>query len=403
MSEPLQNDNSAGRAAATDPPHGYRGHVAYLFAYDIAYDLIQDPETLLGLTLERFSVGPSKRGPREPLFYRPLMVTLPPVERTIKGSGQTVTLVRTVKLFGVGAISITARVPFAVPRGEDLVGYHDLQFEDETLLEHVERLAEDIRKELLPFSYRPVSQLKNEEAYTVFCIESPVAGLDGTPISAGRWLQQRQREVAALLTQEQSPENLSDQEAAESTGLFLSYYDSDLTVIDWDAAVVIDQATAGQKNFEEILHVMELANVQLAELEAYDGLLDDALGRAYADIRMGWIKRHRRRTGASAVRRGGTTLTGLREIRVDLARLSDELWNTTKFFGDWHLARIYQYLSSRFHLGDWQRVVDDKLQTLDSLYQLLKQDRTNSLMMILEVSIVVLFVIDLIILALTIK
>ena len=35
----------------------------------------------------------------------------------------------------------------------------------------------------------------------------------------------------------------------------------------------------------------------------------------------------------------------LREIRVDFARLSDELTNITKFFGDWHLARIYQGLS----------------------------------------------------------
>ena len=45
----------------------------------------------------------------------------------------------------------------------------------------------------------------------------------------------------------------------------------------------------------------------------------------------------------------------LREIRIDLARFSDELSNITKFFGDWHLARIYEAIASRFHLGDWHR------------------------------------------------
>jgi uncharacterized Rmd1/YagE family protein len=84
----------------------------------------------------------------------------------------------------------------------------------------------------------------------------------------------------------------------------------------------------------------------------------------------------------------------LAEIRIDLARFSDELSNITKFFGDWHLARIYQAISSRFHLADWHRTVDEKLKTLDEMYQLLKQDHNNRWMMVLEITIVLLFIID---------
>src|SRR5439155_979149 len=83
----------------------------------------------------------------------------------------------------------------------------------------------------------------------------------------------------------------------------------------------------------------------------------------------------------------------LREIRVDLARLSDELSNITKFFGDWHLARIYENISARFHLGDWHRTIDEKLKTLANLYQLLQHDQTNRWMLMLEATIVLLFVI----------
>lgn len=85
-------------------------------------------------------------------------------------------------------------------------------------------------------------------------------------------------------------------------------------------------------------------------------------------------------------------------MRIDLSRLGDELSNITKFFGDWHLARIHANLSSRFHLADWSRIINEKLQTLGSLYQILQQDRFDFLMVVLEVTIVLLFVIDLLLL-----
>jgi hypothetical protein len=157
-------------------------------------------------------------------------------------------------------------------------------------------------------------------------------------------------------------------------------------VIDWDAALIVDEP----RYFDEILYIMELANLQLAELEAYDRMLDDAVERSYRDL------------GPRRLRRWQTTKvqSELREFRVDLARLSDELSNITKFFGDWHLARLYQGISARFHLSDWHHTIDEKLKTLDELYQLLHTDQNNRWMMILEIMIVILFVIDLILIAL---
>ncbi|HMJ88316.1 MAG TPA: hypothetical protein VK530_00785, partial [Candidatus Acidoferrum sp.] len=136
----------------------------------------------------------------------------------------------------------------------------------------------------------------------------------------------------------------------------------------------------------ETLYVMELANLQLAELEAYDRLLDDALERSYRDLSERRIRSQR------------DVLREVRELRIDLARFSDELQNITKFFGDWHVARIYEGIAARFHLGDWHRSIDDKLKTLDDLYQLCKADQNNRWMLILEVTIVLLFIIDLVML-----
>src|SRR5205823_12936482 len=192
------------------------------------------------------------------------------------------------------------------------------------------------------------------------------------------WLENSRREVAAVLTEETDPMHLSDQEALESTGKAFSYYEQDTVVIDWDAAVIVDE----QRYWDEVLYVMELANLQLAELEAYDRILDDAVERSYRDLSSRRSKMHVQRA--------------LREIRIDMARLSDELSNITKFFGDWHLARIYQGISQRFHLQDWHRTVDEKLKTLDEMYQFLRHEQVNQWMLILEVMIVLLFIVDIV-------
>ena len=363
------------------PAKGYSGRVVYLYAYDLAYDMTSPkPVNLLGQRLAEFSMDASKRSPRQLFLHKPRMIRLPPLERL--GPHGTVRIERTVKLLPVGAISIAVSVPFAVPHIEDLVAYHDLKFSIGSLTDEVTRLAGDILNELRPYYVRPVRQLTDDEAYTVFCLDWPVFSPEGAPVRAEVWFKSHRRQVAALLTQEPHIDLLSRQESEESTARYLSYYEQDVVVLDWDAALVMDRP--GQ--FDEALYILELANLQLAELEAYDRILDDALERSYRDL------------AANQPQGRGPKLKEIRELRVDMARFSDELMNITKFFGDWHLARIYAAISARFHLSDWHRTIEDKLKTLDDLYEILKHDQINRWMMILEVTIVVLFVIDLVIL-----
>jgi hypothetical protein len=383
VKEQKTGDTRAGSVAKIER---YTGEVVYIYAFDVAYEMARRPiRELLGQPVAQFVVDSSKRSPRQLFFYRPQMVRLPALERI--GPNGSIRLERVIKILPVGAISITIRVPFEVDQIEDLVEFHDLQFTNGSLNEDVRHLAEEVRRELSDYFIRPVSHLVEEEAYTVFCVESPLLAENGMGVRAENWLAKNRRAVASLLTQEPDIEHLSTQESDESTGRFLSYYEHDIVVVDWDAALIVDQP----QNFDETLYVMELANLQLAELEAYDRILDDSLDRAYRDLNS------RQFRGRRAVMRE------LREIRIDLARFNDELSNITKFFGDWHLARIYENISARFHLGDWHRTIDGKLKTLDDLYQLLNHDQTNRWMLILEVTIVLLFVIDLVILFLGLK
>src|SRR5258706_12778624 len=88
----------------------YTGEVVYIYAFDVAYEMTRQPiRELLGQPVAQFAVDASKRSPRQLFFYRPQMVSLPPMERI--GLLGAVRVQRAIKLLPVGAISITVRVP----------------------------------------------------------------------------------------------------------------------------------------------------------------------------------------------------------------------------------------------------------------------------------------------------
>src|SRR5882762_1450105 len=199
MIAPVEQPKSLERKPSLPQVKQYIGEVVYIYAFDVAYEMVRRPvRELLGQPVAQFVVDASKRSPRHLFFYRPQMVRLPPLERI--GPHGPVRVERVIKLLPVGAISITVRVPFEVRQVEDLVVYHDLEFSNGSLNEEVRRLADEARLELCAYFIRPVAHLAEEEAYTVFCIESPLLGENGVTLRAENWLKAQRRAVASLLT-----------------------------------------------------------------------------------------------------------------------------------------------------------------------------------------------------------
>ena len=75
--------------------------------------------------------------------------------------------------------------------------------------------------------------------------------------------------MAELLT-EARPDSLSASQTDEVLRITRSYAKSDLMVIDWDAALAIDL----DGYLDDVLYVLELANLQLEEYKTMDLKLD---------------------------------------------------------------------------------------------------------------------------------
>ncbi len=357
--------------------------IIYLYAFDIAQEAdLQKIEAMLRGSAERYEFGRLKDAPRSFPMYRPLSIRLDAM--TAKGVAGPMKLFASVKLFAIGAMSIKVRMPVVCDQLSELQKYHDAVMEDgATLDQRVFEIARRTFDNILPALDTPVDKLQPPEGYTVFCISAPPGKAAET--DSELWLRSHEREVAGLLVGEADPARLSNQEVQDTTRCCYSYYKRDLAVIDWDAALLID----APEEYNDTLYVIEAANLQLEELRVYDTRLDQALDKAYDDV-----ERAARPLVFSGRQR---VLDELRAIRMDITKVADEISNITKFFGDWHLARVYMGCATRFHLAEWENMVSSKLRALDNLYTMLQQDSASRAMILLDLAIVGLFVLDLII------
>lgn len=344
--------------------------ILHLYAWDVAFEV---PLEAIRAQISQAGDGilmPRKGTPRDPAPRRYLHLPLGEV-----GSGEF-RAEASANLYGFGVICITLRHRAQGRTLADFVPHHA---PPGVPLDALARGALDgVLSRISAHLRRPRISPENPEAWTVFRFEA--AELHIT--DATEWMNNHRREVAGLLTGEADPGRLSDQEVDETLRQTFSYYRDDLAVIDWESALVVDPGPA-----DDVLRVFELANLQLVEYRHYDAELDRVVSRAYEDLSQA--------RGPRLFFGGGDRLRSLRELRLSVADVADEIENATKFLGDWHLARVYMGCATRFHLPEWKAAVEEKLKTIDELYNLAASESSNRKMLLLEAMIVVLFILDL--------
>lgn len=349
-----------------------KGELVYLYAFDVANEIVAARvREILANRPFAFELRTDHTYPRDVPLYKPLAIE-PPLQAAL--AGQPVRLL--IRVYEVGVVSIAMRVSFTVASLAELLPFHRPVLEDGTPLD---RVACDLCREVcsnLEDAMLHRAPPTEPEAYTVFCLtEIPEAQ------TLPQWLAGNRQAIAELLTETQ-PGGLSVMQVEEVLRIQRSYAPTDVVFIDWDAALMVDFTGY----IDDVLYVLELANLQLEEYRIMDQRLDGYLNRSYEDVKS-------RRFGLLGTYSG--ILRTLRLFRVDVTRLHDEVTHITKFFGDWYLAQVYLGASERFHLKQWRDSVEDRLGQLDQLYNVVSTEINNGRMTLLEVLIVIFFAIDL--------
>ena len=280
------------------------------------------------------------------------------------------------KFYDYGVISV--RLTFAAPASWN------------ELITLTERTRGDER--IAQFAHATVTRICNEYPHA-FDEQHPPLIEDYLIVEIERFAQAFEAEtllrdhsaaLASLLLGERRP--LSPSERVEALRTRFSYHDDDLTIVQWDTAVVYDSGESARA-IEEIL---EFANSQLLELRTYDALLDRELDSIYK-MQPGETSRSLRG------RREAEQAATLRYLMVDVLELIDRSSNALKVVGDAYYARIYRTAAARLGLADWQRQIDTKLASVGEMYRFFNDEARSRRDEFLEVIIIVLIGVEVVI------
>src|SRR5262249_42937749 len=149
----------------------------------------------------------------------------------------------------------------------DLLELSEELYDNEPLLSdsrlRVENLLKVTGNAALHASLAPVV-----EDYEIFHVES-----FAKPFEPVRFLQERRLQIAQILRAER--QILSDEEIDDVLSARISFGVDDLTIVDWNAALIID------REGEDTRAVLGFANVELLEMRYLDAKLDRALDDVY--------------------------------------------------------------------------------------------------------------------------
>ena len=360
-----------------EPPKITKGIALLYYCFDVGYEiLISHLEKIRGKIARQSLLSYTRLTPPY-IQYKvpPLLIRLG--KRRIIIEGKEFNMLLDAKVYDFGVITIRFVLPVS--------GVIDQLYELCRLLTESKALRKraiseflKIRSDVIQAVIKPREVAENDlEDYAIFMVQE-----FDQELIASDLLDKYSVELARILKGEK---NLSSTRAKEAVKNPLSYYENDLTLIDWNSTFIFDPESS-----YDVPDVIEFALIQLLELRLYDQMLDAIIDDAYDTI----VPARFRLFPFSR------TLQNLTQIKLDISEIVDRLEKHLKLIGDIYLAKVYDTASQRFYLENWKSAVRSKLSTIESIFNV-SWDRTQTnRMIILETAIVVLFIIDIVLILL---
>ncbi|HEY1337408.1 MAG TPA: hypothetical protein VGF59_07845 [Bryobacteraceae bacterium] len=355
------------------PSETISGSLLALFLYDAADEIRLDE-------VRRALKAPPAG--RKPAFRQPapqyVQFASPPVIETLEGmaldggrwsSGQ-------IGYYDYGVVSLKLEMPFA-GSWPDLVALSARWMNEPELERRSQELLQSHLRRVSPALVNPYHETLSED-YFIIRIDASTA--DAVPAS---YLIEHCGDAIAQIVRGESA-RFSSAERAEILESRMSYYEGDLLVVGWSAALIYDTPEGAAPTIQ----LLEYANTQLLEFRHYDGVLTGLLAAVYRLLE--------RRGGFFARWRLAREAERVNAIRLDVRELTERVDNSIKFLSDMFAARLYRMAAARIGVPDYRRLVDEKLQSAGELYSSMMDRYHAGRAFILELMVVVILIIELV-------
>lgn len=350
------------------------GHAYAFFGFDLGFQIDLDAAERLAGAATRHHLSRARRTAPAWFDYSP-----PPLRLAIEGAeieidGQPSAASAEVLIYDFGAALLTYRVP--LPATLDELPRLSVALEDHEALrndarQRMERVLETIRDAV----ERPALGSAIED-YVVFALTS------WGNSSPAEILAEQRAVLAQAIEAERTP--LAAEQIARSTDATLSYSESDLAILDWNGAILFDSEP------DDVLTLLQHANLELLQLRILDQELDDILD--HADEALAALNRARVWPTFASRR----MMQRLATAQTDSAVRFEGVNNAIKLMGNQYLARFYRLAAARLDLQAWQSSVQRKLEATESLYDKMSDSVATHRLELLEWVIIVLIAVSIV-------
>lgn len=255
-----------------------------------------------------------------------------------------------VETLSVNGITVTA----TRQRYEEQVQIVECRFKlpDPLSLETIQqrqKIEEKLQEKFLPAQYRAKGLF---EVYIVLLVKDslgvPDEFVDANTATLARFIRS-QHEI------------LDASEIDEILVSRLRYSKDDLTLVDWEAAVIF----APEGDFQSDIELLKIGNYQLLRYRVLSHSTEEILqsiNRAFQQRRLSVL---------------GPTRGTLRDIinhRLEIMLDFEHTEQNLLLIGDWYTAKLYTLISDEFYLNDWKQAVQNKLDNLESLISTIQEN-----------------------------
>jgi hypothetical protein len=223
---------------------------------------------------------------------------------------------------------------------------------EESALQRRMQLKLALQERLLPAQFRQNGLF---EEYSILLVQD----IEGPP---DEWIDGHAMEIARFFRSQR--EVLDQSEIDESLSTRTRYSKKDLTLVDWEGAVII----APDGDFQSDILLLEIGNYQLLRYRMLDKSVDDLLDHINASF---FINRKRPRPTRGAIH---SIVEHRLEVMLNFERTEQNLL----LIGDWYTAKLYTTIRSEFYLEEWKNTIRGKLDNLESITQTIKENFTLS-------------------------
>lgn len=138
------------------------------------------------------------------------------------------------------------------------------------------------------------------------------------------------------------------------------YSAADLTLVDWEGAVII----APNGDFQSDITLLKIGNYQLLRYRMLDQSIEDMLDK----LNRAFFKNKRRPRATRGV------IRQIAEHRLEVMLDFERAEQYMLLIGDWYTAKLFEAIQSEFYLKDWKDSVRSKLDNLENIVETIKDN-----------------------------